>query len=130
MPIDAAVTTGALANGLRYYIRANAHPGQRAELRLAVNAGSILEDDDQRGLAHFVEHMAFNGTTHFPGMQVISFLQSLGMALGPDVNAYTSFDQTVYMVQVPTDRLERVRDEQQAERLSPQPVRRDLRAGR
>jgi zinc protease len=106
MPVDPAITQGQLSNGLRYYVRANKKPEKRAELRLVVKAGSVLEDDDQRGLAHFVEHMAFNGTDHFPKQQVVSFLESLGMRFGADVNAYTSFDETVYMLQVPTDKPE------------------------
>ena len=106
MPVDPAITQGRLPNGLRYYVRANKKPEQRAELRLVVKAGSILEDDDQRGLAHFVEHMAFNGTQHFPKHEVVSFLESLGMRFGADVNAYTSFDETVYMLTVPTDKPE------------------------
>src|SRR2546430_1336209 len=77
-------------------------PQARAELRLVVNAGSVLEDEDQRGLAHFVEHMSFNGTAHFPGQQVAGFMQSLGMRFGAHVNANTSFDETVYELQVPT----------------------------
>src|SRR5262245_2500990 len=104
IPVDPLITTGKLDNGLRYYVRANARPEKRAELRLVVKAGSILEDDDQQGLAHFVEHMAFNGTTNFPRQDVIAFMQSLGMRFGAHVNAYTSFDETVYMLQVPTDR--------------------------
>jgi zinc protease len=104
IPADPQITIGTLPNGLRYYIRANGKPEQRAELRLAVNAGSILEDDDQQGLAHFVEHMAFNGTKHFPKQDVVSFMQSIGMQFGAHVNAYTSFDETVYMLQVPTDK--------------------------
>ena len=83
-----------LPNGLRYYIRANRKPEKRAELRLVVNAGSVLEDEDQRGLAHFVEHMAFNGTAHFPKMAIVTFMQSLGMRFGAHVNAQTSFDET------------------------------------
>jgi zinc protease len=102
VPDDPRITVGTLPNGLRYYIRANAEPRNRAELRLVVNAGSALEDDDQRGLAHFVEHMAFNGTTHFPGGRVVQFLQSIGMRFGAHVNAHTSFDETVYQLQVPT----------------------------
>ena len=105
VPVDARITVGTLPNGLHYYIRANAEPRSRAELRLVVNAGSVLEQDDQRGLAHFVEHMAFNGTTHFPGQQVVAFLQALGMRFGAHVNAHTSFDETVYQLQVPTDDL-------------------------
>ena len=91
-------------NGLRYYVRSNSKPEKRAELRLVVNAGSILEDDDQRGLAHFVEHMAFNGTRHFPKQETVAFLQSLGMRFGADVNASTSFDETVFTLTVPTDK--------------------------
>ncbi len=106
MPVDAAISQGTLPNGLRYYVRANQKPEHRAELRLAVKAGSILEEDDQQGLAHFVEHMAFNGTAHFPKHDVVSFLESLGMRFGADVNAYTSFDETVYMLTVPTDKPE------------------------
>src|SRR5687768_77781 len=103
VPVDPRITVGTLPNGLRYYIRHNTKPAGRAELRLAVNAGSVLEDDDQRGLAHIVEHMAFNGTRHFPKQEIISFLQSTGMRFGAHVNANTSFDQTVYLLQIPTD---------------------------
>jgi zinc protease len=103
VPVDPRITDGTLPNGLRYYIRANKRPQARAELRLVVNAGSILEDEDQRGLAHFVEHMCFNGTTHFPKQDVVAFLQSTGMRFGAHINANTSFDQTVYQLQIPTD---------------------------
>jgi zinc protease len=103
VPVDPRITTGRLPNGLRYYIRTNRQPENRAELRLAVNVGSVLEDDDQIGLAHFVEHMAFNGTRNFPGQSVIQFMESIGMRAGPSINAFTSFDETVYMLQVPTD---------------------------
>ena len=103
LPIGPAVRAGRFANGLTYYIRANRRPENRAELRLVVNAGSVLEDDDQRGLAHLLEHMAFNGTANFEKHELIEFMESIGMRLGPDVNAYTSFDETVYMLQVPTD---------------------------
>ena len=103
VPIDPLITVGSLPNGLRYYIRANRLPRARAELRLVVNAGSVLEDDDQRGLAHFVEHMSFNGTRHFPRQDLGSFMQSLGMRFGAHVNAYTSFDETVYALQIPTN---------------------------
>ncbi|WP_456427503.1 M16 family metallopeptidase [Rhodocaloribacter sp.] len=103
LPIDPDVRTGKLPNGMTYLIRANRKPEHRAELRLAVNAGSVLEDDDQLGLAHFTEHMAFNGTTHFEKQKLVDYLESIGMRLGPDLNAYTSFDETVYMLQVPTD---------------------------
>jgi zinc protease len=103
LPVDSAVTTGVFDNGLRYFIRANTRPENRAELRLVVDAGSVLEDDDQRGLAHFVEHMAFNGTRHFPKQALVEYLERIGMRFGPDINAYTSFDETVYMLTVPTD---------------------------
>ncbi|MBI4420687.1 MAG: insulinase family protein, partial [Gemmatimonadetes bacterium] len=103
LPIDTHVTTGSLPNGIRYYMRVNRRPEKRAELRLVVNAGSVLEADDQRGMAHFVEHMAFNGTVHFKHQELVSYLESTGMRFGPDVNAFTSFDETVYMLTVPTD---------------------------
>jgi zinc protease len=104
IPTDPAIQMGTLPNGLRYYIRVNTQPADRAQLRLVVKAGSVLEDDDQQGLAHFVEHMAFNGTTHFPGQDVIFFMQSIGMKIGPHVNANTGFDETTYILEVPTDR--------------------------
>jgi zinc protease len=103
LPVDPAVTVGVLPNGLRYYLRANRKPAQRAELRLVVNAGSILEDDDQRGLAHFLEHMAFNGTAHFAKNELVEYLQSVGMRFGSDLNAGTNYDETVYRLTVPTD---------------------------
>ena len=103
LPFDPAVTVGELPNGMRYYIRENHKPEKRAELRLVVNAGSVLEDADQRGLAHMVEHMAFRGTKRFAKNEISSYLESVGMRYGPDINAYTSFDETVYMVTVPTD---------------------------
>src|SRR5215813_5231886 len=104
MPVDPQITMGKFANGMTYYVRANKKPEKRAELRLVVKAGSVLEDDDQQGLAHLCEHMAFNGTKHFPKNEIISFMESIGMRFGADVNAYTSFDQTVYMLSVPTDK--------------------------
>ncbi|HSM36923.1 MAG TPA: insulinase family protein [Longimicrobiales bacterium] len=103
LTLDPAVRAGVLDNGLRYFIRANDEPEDRADLRLVVDAGSVLEDEDQRGLAHFVEHMAFNGTERFTGEELRAYLESIGMQFGPDVNAYTSFDETVYMLHVPTD---------------------------
>ena len=103
LPVDAAVRIGTLPNGIRYYIRRNAKPEQRAELRLVVNAGSILEDDDQRGLAHFIEHMAFNGTKSFAKNDIVKYLESIGVRFGADLNAFTSFDETVYILPVPTD---------------------------
>ena len=104
LPVDPAVRTGQLPNGLRYYVRRNVRPANRVALRLAVNVGSIHEEDDQRGLAHFLEHMAFNGTQNFKPGELITFLESIGARFGPHVNAYTSFDETVYMLDVPTDR--------------------------
>jgi zinc protease len=103
MPVDPDVTVGTLPNGLRYYVRKNAKPAHRAELRLVVKAGSVLEDDDQQGLAHFVEHMEFEGTRHFPGHGIADFLSSLGLSIGPDANAATSYDDTQYTLRVPTD---------------------------
>ncbi len=104
LPFSPDVRTGKLDNGMRYYIRKNAKPENRIELRLAVNAGSMQEDDDQQGLAHFVEHMAFNGTTNFEKNDLINFLEKTGVRFGADLNAYTSFDETVYMLQLPTDK--------------------------
>lgn len=106
LPVDPEVTTGQFDNGLKYYIRKNSLPAGRAELRLVVNVGSVVEDKDQLGLAHFVEHMAFNGTRNFPKLETVAFLESLGMRFGPSINAFTSFDETVYMLQVPTDKPE------------------------
>lgn len=103
LPVDTHVKIGKLSNGLTYYIRQNKKPSQKIELRLVVNAGSILEDDDQQGLAHLTEHMAFNGTTHFKKNDIVSFLQSIGVGFGSDLNAYTSFDETVYILPIPTD---------------------------
>ena len=103
LPFDPAVRQGTLDNGLRYYVRRNTEPEGRAELRLAVDAGSVLESEDQRGLAHFLEHMAFNGTERFAEPELVRYLESVGTRFGPDLNAYTSFDETVYMLQVPTD---------------------------
>lgn len=108
MPRDPALTVGTLNNGLTYYIRTNQRPENRAELRLVINAGSILETDEQRGLAHFLEHMLFNGTKSFEKQELIDYLESVGMRMGPDLNAYTSFDETVYMLQIPTDSTELV----------------------
>src|SRR5215471_11015005 len=103
MPMDPEALVGTLPNGLKYYIRANARPARRAELRLVVKAGSVLEDDDQQGLAHFVEHMEFEGTRHFPKQGLVDFLSSLGLGIGPDANAETSYDDTQYTLRIPTD---------------------------
>lgn len=103
LPRDPSIRVGRLDNGLTYYIRNNTEPSNRAELGLAINAGSLLEDDDQLGLAHFLEHMLFNGTENFEGSEIIDFLERAGMTFGPDVNAYTSFEETVYTLQIPLD---------------------------
>jgi len=104
VPVMENLRTGVLPGGLRYYILENSMPENRAYLTLAVKAGSVLEEDDEQGLAHFVEHMAFNGTERFPESKLISYLRSLGMRFGPEVNAYTSFDQTVYGIEVPVEK--------------------------
>ncbi|NJK86084.1 MAG: insulinase family protein [Bacteroidales bacterium] len=103
LPVDENVKIGKLKNGFTYYIRKNSKPEDRVEMRLAVKAGSVLEDEDQKGLAHFVEHMAFNGTENFEKNELIHYLQSLGVQFGPEINAYTSFDETVYMLTLPSD---------------------------
>ena len=103
MPVDPEVTVGTLPNGLRYYVRRNGRPARRAEMRLVVRAGSVLEDNDQQGLAHFVEHMEFEGTRHFPGQGIVEFLSGLGLSIGPDANAATRYDDTQYTLRVPTD---------------------------
>src|SRR6185503_19788070 len=104
LPLDPAVRTGTLANGLTFFIRRNGQPEKRVLLRLAVKAGSNDEADDQRGLARLLEHMAFTGSTHFKSGELVKYLESIGSRFGADVNAYTSFDETVYMLEVPTDR--------------------------
>lgn len=103
IPQDPKVSKGVLENGMTYYVRANENPKNRAELFLVVKAGSIDEDDDQQGLAHFCEHMSFNGTKNFPKHELIKYFESIGMEFGPEINAYTSFDETVYMLKVPLD---------------------------
>jgi zinc protease len=101
IPPDDAVRTGTLDNGLTYYVRFNDNPGAKADLRLAIKAGSVDETDESTGVAHFVEHMLFNGTEAFPENELIDTLRSFGAAFGADVNAYTSFDETVYSLTVP-----------------------------
>lgn len=103
LPHDPQILRGELPNGLVYRIRHNERPQDRVELRLVVKTGSVLEETGQLGLAHFLEHMAFNGTVHFEKQKLVDYLESIGMAFGPDLNAYTSFDETVYMLQIPTD---------------------------
>lgn len=103
IPVDPDVRMGKLANGLTYYIQKNEKPEKKMELRLVVNAGSVLEDNDQRGLAHFMEHMNFNGSKHFPKNELVDYLQKVGVKFGADLNAYTSFDETVYMLPISSD---------------------------
>jgi zinc protease len=105
-PADPNLRTGTLSNGIKYYIRKNSKPENRMELRLAVNAGSNQENDDQQGLAHFCEHMAFNGSKNFKKNDLVNFLEGVGTKFGAHLNAYTSFDETVYMLQIPTDNKE------------------------
>ena len=105
LPIDSAVRVGKLENGLTYYIRHNEYPKQRAEFHIAQAVGAILEEDHQNGLAHFLEHMAFNGTEHFAGKGIIEYFESIGVNFGGNINAYTSLDETVYRLsEVPTVR--------------------------
>ena len=108
LPLDPSVVKGAFSNGLTYYIRENRKPENRIYLRLVVKAGSVLEDDDQQGLAHFQEHMAFNGTENFSGNSLIDFLEKSGVRFGADLNAYTGFDKTVYVLELPADKPETV----------------------
>src|SRR5438094_715513 len=108
IPPNPLVKIGSLPNGLTYYIQRNGKPEHRLELRLVVKAGSVLEDDDQQGLAHLLEHMAFEGSTHFKKHELISYLQSIGVKFGADLNAFTNFDDTTYVLPVPTERKEYV----------------------
>src|SRR5215471_20798693 len=103
VPFDTAIHKGTLPNGLVYYVRKNSHPEKRVAMRLAIKAGSINEADDQQGLAHLIEHMAFNGSAHFKPGDVFAFFERVGARLGPHVNAYTSFDETVYQLDLPSD---------------------------
>lgn len=105
LPVDPDVRIGTLSNGLTYYIRHNDKPAGRADFFIAMNVGSVNEEENQRGLAHFLEHMCFNGTKHFPGNTLISYLESIGVKFGANLNAYTSTDETVYNIcEVPTTR--------------------------
>ena len=108
IPFDSTVRTAALPNGLKFFVRQNSRPAKRVSLRLAVKAGSINEADDQQGLAHLIEHMAFNGSTHFKAGEMFAYFERVGARLGPHVNAYTSFDETVYMLDLPSDNAEAV----------------------
>src|SRR6478672_11007883 len=106
LPFDPAVRTGTLPNGLRYFVRKNARPANRVLLRLAVKTGSLDEADDQQGLAHMLEHMAFNGSEHFKPGDLVSYFESTGARLGPHVNAQTGFENTIYMLDLPSDKPE------------------------
>ena len=106
IPLSSSVKIGKLSNGLTYYIKKNAKPEKKVELRLVLNVGSILEDENQLGLAHFIEHMNFNGSKHFPKNDLVNYLQSIGVKFGADLNAYTSFDETVYILPLPSDKSE------------------------
>ena len=106
IPVDKAVRTGKLSNGLTYYVRQNGYPEHRVNFYIAQRVGSIQENDDQRGLAHFLEHMAFNGSEHYKDNNLIEYLRSIGVEFGADLNAYTSIDQTVYRIcNVPSTRV-------------------------
>ena len=106
IPVDTDVRIGKLTNGLTYYIRHNNWPENRAEFYIAQRVGSIQEEDSQRGLAHFLEHMCFNGTKHFPGDGIIRYCESIGVKFGADLNAYTAIDETVYNISnVPTNNI-------------------------
>ena len=105
LPIDSGVRYGHLPNGLTYYIRHNEEPKQRCDYHIAQCVGAVLEEDNQNGLAHFLEHMAFNGTEHFPGKGIITYFESIGVNFGGNINAYTSIDETVdRLSDVPTIR--------------------------
>ena len=108
LPQDESILTGTLENGIKYYIVENSKPAKRAELRLFVDVGSIVEDEDQVGLAHFTEHMAFNGTKHFDRTEVVSYLSSIGMGFANGLNAMTSYDFTMYELKIPTDNKEQL----------------------
>ena len=110
IPFDSAVRTGTLPNGLKYYVRKNARPANRVLLRLAVKTGSLDEADDQQGLAHVLEHMAFNGSARFKPGELVSYFEGIGARLGPHLNAYTSFEETVYMLDLPSDKPEVVQN--------------------
>ena len=103
LAVDPNVKIGTLYNGVTYYIKENHKPANRVEMRLVIKAGSLQETDEQQGLAHFVEHMCFNGTKNFEKNDLINFLEQMGIRFGSGLNAYTSFGETVYKLQLPTD---------------------------
>jgi zinc protease len=98
---DPKANFGQLENGVRYVIVPNDEPPGRASIRLYMDVGSLMEEDDQQGMAHYLEHMAFNGSRHFPGGEMVEYFQRLGMGFGADTNAHTSFKETVYMLELP-----------------------------
>ncbi|UQV18085.1 insulinase family protein [Brevundimonas albigilva] len=108
IPADPAVRFGLLPNGMRYALLRNATPPGQASFRLRIDAGSLMETDEQKGLAHFMEHMAFNGTKDIPENEMLRILERLGLAFGADTNAFTSFDQTAYVLELPNTRDETV----------------------
>ncbi len=109
LPVDTALRYGKLPNGLTYYVRHNDFIPERASFYIVQNVGSILEDPSQRGLAHFLEHMAFKGTEHFPGKSILNYLETIGVKFGANLNAYTSVDETVYNIKdVPVSRVSTV----------------------
>ena len=110
IPLDTSVHVGKLNNGLTYYIKRNIEPKDRAELYLVIKAGSLQEEDDQKGLAHFTEHMAFNGTQSYPKNELINYLEKAGIRFGADLNAYTTFDHTVYQLPIYTNDNELLED--------------------
>ena len=101
--MDSSIKQGKLDNGMSYFILKNSEPKNRIQLRLVVKAGSCMEDEDQKGVAHFVEHLCFNGTEHFEKSAIVDYFESIGMQFGPEVNAYTNFEETVYMLELPAD---------------------------
>lgn len=103
LPFDKEVKVGTLPNGFQYFIRKNVEPKNRVTMYLAIKVGSILETESQLGLAHFLEHMNFNGLKHFPKNELVNYLQKVGVSFGSDLNAYTGFEQTVYQLPIPSD---------------------------
>ncbi|HEY0708089.1 MAG TPA: pitrilysin family protein, partial [Polyangia bacterium] len=103
LPMDPNAQVATLPNGIRTYVRKHSEPQKRASLRLVINAGAVLENENERGLAHFVEHMAFNGTRLFAKQEIVNFIESAGMRFGQHANAFTSFDETAYTFEVPTN---------------------------
>lgn len=109
LKMNSAIKTGTLDNGMTYYVKQNSDPTNRITLRLVVKAGSAMEEDDQKGVAHFVEHLAFNGTKNFAKSSIVDYFEKIGMSFGPEVNAYTSFEETVYMLEIPADDIQMLR---------------------